>query len=64
MQGGDLRTGRDADVARDETGSAAIETALLLSLAATLVFVLRSSLVGPLLQKFVDAADVLSQALS
>ncbi|MDI1364983.1 MAG: hypothetical protein PSX79_08980 [bacterium] len=64
MQGVDLRTDRDEDFAGDETGSAAIETALLLSLAATLVFVLRSSLVGPFLQKFVVAADVLSRALS
>lgn len=51
------------DLVRDETGSAAIETALLLCLVAAMVLVMRSALVGPLLQKFVDAANTLSRAL-
>ena len=51
------------DLAGDETGSAAIETALLLCLVAAMVYVMRSALVAPLLQKFVDAANTLSRAL-
>jgi len=63
MQGVDEAADRQQDFARDEVGSSSIETALLLSLMATFVFVLRSSLVGPMLQKFVDAANTLSKAL-
>ena len=63
MQGVDERADRQQDLASDEAGSSSIETALLLSLMATFVFVLRSSLVGPMLQKFVDAANTLSRAL-
>lgn len=64
MQSVDGPTDRDEDLAGDETASSTIETALLLSLVATFVFVLRSSLIGPMLQKFVDAANTLSRALS
>lgn len=64
MQGVDERADRQEDFAGDETASSSIETALLLSLMATFVFVVRSSLVGPMLQKFVDAANTLSRALS
>lgn len=64
MQGVDERADRPEDFARDEVGSSSIETALLLSLMATFVFVLRSSLVGPMLQRFVEAANTLSRALS
>jgi Flp pilus assembly pilin Flp len=64
MRGVDERADRQEDFARDETASSSIETALLLSLMATFVFVVRSSLVGPMLQKFVDAANTLSRALS
>ena len=63
MQGVDGRADRQQDFGRDEAASSSIETALLLSLVATFVFVLRSSLVGPLLQRFVDAANTLSRAL-
>lgn len=64
MQGVDERADREEDFARDEAASSSIETALLLSLMATFVFVLRSSLVGPMLQRFVEAANTLSRALS
>ena len=52
------------DLSRDETASAAVETALLMTLAASFVWVLRSAMVPPLLQKFADAARILSKALS
>jgi hypothetical protein len=52
MQGVDERADRRQDFARDEAASSSIETALLLSLMATFVFVLRSSLGGA------DASEV------
>lgn len=50
--------------AGDEAGSAAIETALLLGLAAFFAFTLKQLLAAPLLSAFTRAAKVLSQALA
>jgi hypothetical protein len=48
---------------RDETAGATLETALLLSLAASFAWVMRSAMVMPLLQKFTEAARVLGKVL-
>ena len=64
MQGVDERADREEDFARDEVGGSSIETALLLSLIATFVFVLRTTTIEPMLQRFVEAANTISKALS
>jgi Flp pilus assembly pilin Flp len=64
MQGVGKRANREEDFARDETASAAIETALLLSLIATFVFVLKNTTIEPMLHRFVEAMNTISQALS
>jgi Flp pilus assembly pilin Flp len=64
MQGVEGRDDRDEDFARDEAASSTIETALLLSLVATFIFVVRSTAIEPMLQRFVEAANTISKALS
>jgi Flp pilus assembly pilin Flp len=64
MQGVEGRGERDEDFARDEAASSTIETALLLSLVATFIFVVRSTAIEPMLQRFVEAANTISKALS
>jgi len=64
MQGVDERADRQEDFARDEAASSSIETALLLSLMATFVFVVRTTTIEPMLQRFVEAANTISKALS
>jgi|GEM_PF-4789160 len=48
---------------RDEVAGSAVETALIFSLAATLAWVMRSSVAMPLLDRFIEAARVIERAL-
>jgi Flp pilus assembly pilin Flp len=50
--------------AKEEEGGAALETALLLGLAAFFAFTMREILTMPLLTTFTKAAQVVSQALA
>lgn len=64
MKIGGKRALRDRNLARDEVGSSAVETALVFSLAATMAVVVSEGVSMPLLQQFADAAKVLERALS
>lgn len=59
-----MRNGREQDFARDDAGGAAIETALVLALSTIILFVVKTSAIEPMLQRFVEAANILSRALS
>jgi Flp pilus assembly pilin Flp len=52
------------DFLKDESAGSLVETGLVLTLATTLVFVLRELIAGPLLQKFTAAARALERALN
>jgi Flp pilus assembly pilin Flp len=64
MKIGGKRALRDRNLARDEVGGSAVETALIFSLAATMAVVVREGVSMPLLQQFADAAKVLERALN
>jgi len=64
MKIGGKRALRDRNLARDEVGGSAVETALVFSLAATMAVVVSEGVSMPLLQQFADAAKVLERALS
>jgi len=64
MKIGGKRALRDRNLARDETGGSAVETALIFSLAATMAVVVREGVSMPLLQQFAEAAKVIERALS
>ncbi|ALL14389.1 hypothetical protein [Caulobacter henricii] len=48
----------------DEVAGSAVETALVFSLMATLVVVLREEVSMPLLRQFLQAATIIERALS